>query len=64
MILEPPHHTTAAMTYDEGYDDAWDEDDEPSEPPEPLEFCDDLWPLHALDRHASLTAAERNPLLR
>ena len=63
MILEPPHHTTAAMTYEEAYADAWDETNDPPAD-EPSEFSDDLEPGCWLDRHPSLTAAERNPSLR
>jgi len=57
------HHTTATMTFDEAYADAWDETDDVPEA-EDSGFGSDLEPRCWLDRHPSLSAADRNPSLR
>lgn len=54
----------APMTYEEAYADAWDETDDPPAMVEPATYGDDLEGPSWLDRHPSLTAAERNPSLR
>ena len=51
------------MTYEEAYADAWDETDDVPEA-EYSEYGCDLEPRCWLDRHPSLSAADRNSSLR